>query len=127
LSGRRTQCDFDDAFEAGHLARPVPCNKAAFFFENPAYTPILTDLVMKSALPLVPVETCFAVDSTGFSSSRFETWWDHKYGVNRRKCMWVKVHACIGTKTNCITAVRILDKDAAAISRSKRSVATRHT
>jgi transposase len=112
LSGRRTQCDLDDAFAAGYLERPMPCIKVATCFENPAYKPILTDLVAKSALPLVPVETNFAVDSTGFSSSRFETWWDHKYGVNRRKCMWVKVHCVVGTKTNVVTAVRILDKDA---------------
>src|SRR4029079_1088016 len=42
----------------------------------------------------------------------FERWFDHKYGVTRRRCLWVKVHAAVGVKTNVITAVRILDKDA---------------
>ncbi len=59
------------------------------------------------------VETCFATDSSGFSSSRLERCYDQKYGVTRQKCVWVKVHVAVGVKTNVVTAVRILDKDAA--------------
>ena len=33
--------------------------------------------------------------------------------MNRRKCLWVKAHAAVGVKTNVVTSVRILDKDAA--------------
>src|SRR5262249_50052864 len=33
-------------------------------------------------------------------------------GVTRRRCLWVKVHVATGVKTNVVTAVRILDKDA---------------
>jgi transposase len=84
----------------------------AKFLENPNFTPVLKTLIAQSARPLACVEQDFAIDSTGFSSSRFETWYDHKYGTNRRKCVWVKVHAACGVKTNVITAVRILDKDA---------------
>jgi len=102
----------DDAFAAGHLSRHIPGQKISQFFENPAFTPILTELVAKSAAPLAVVETDFAVDSSGFSSSRFERWFDHKYGVTRQKAVWVKVHCSVGVKTNVIAAVRILDKDA---------------
>jgi hypothetical protein len=90
----------------------IPGMKVAAFHENPEFTPILFQLIERSALPLQTVETDFAVDSTGFSSSRFETWYDHKYGVNRRKCLWVKAHAACGVRTNVITSIRILDKDA---------------
>src|SRR5207253_9431005 len=44
---------------------------------------------------------------------RYERWYDQKYGVTRHKCVWVKTHIACGTKTNVVTAVRILDKDAA--------------
>src|SRR5205085_6146128 len=40
-------------------------------------------------------------------------WWDYKYGVTRQKCQWVKTHIASGVKTHVVTAVRILDKDAA--------------
>jgi transposase len=112
FSSRRSSCDFQDAHTDGYLTRPIPGMKVASFMENPEFTPILVDLIEKSAAPLRPVETEFAVDSSGFSSSRFETWYDHKYGCERRKCLWVKVHVACGVKTNVVTAVRILDKDA---------------
>jgi transposase len=87
--------------------------KVTAFHENAELTPILKLLITESARPLRAVETEFAVDSTGFSSSRFERWFDHKYGVTRQRCVWVKAHLACGVKTNVITAVRILDKDAA--------------
>lgn len=113
FSARRFSTDLADAHERGHVSRKIPGMKVTAFLENPAFTPILTELVAKSAAPLRAVETTFAVDSSGFSSSRFERWYDAKYGVTRQKCVWVKVHIACGTKTNCVTAVRILDKDAA--------------
>ena len=112
FSARRFSCDLADAHTEGYLTRTIPGMKVAAFMENPAFTPMLFDLVQQSAAPLRTVETEFAVDSSGFSSSRFETWYDHKYGCERRKSMWVKVHVACGVKTNVITAVRILDKDA---------------
>src|SRR5262249_1813482 len=54
-----------------------PGMKVVQFFENPL-TPILNQMVPLSTAPLSPVETCFAVDSTGFSSNKFERWYDHK-------------------------------------------------
>lgn len=57
--------------------------------------------------------TEFAIDSSGFGSNKYESWIDEKYGVPRRRAVWVKAHIACGTKTNIITAVRILDKDSA--------------
>ena len=82
------------------------------FFENPALTPILKSFIVQSSLPLRSVETKFAIDSSGFSTNKFERWFDHKYGVTRRTCTWVKVHIACGVKTNVVTAVRILDQHA---------------
>lgn len=113
FSARRFSSDLIEAHEKGFLSVPIPGMKVTAFLKNPEFTPILYDLVAKSAAPLAAVETSFAVDSSGFSSSRFERWFDKKYGVTKQKCVWVKVHIACGTKTNVVTAVRILDKDAA--------------
>src|SRR5207244_1293006 len=104
--------DLRAAHRAKFLSRPVKGLKVNQFMENPAYTPILKDLIARLAPPLRAVETDFAIDSSGFSTSRFENWYDHKYGCTRRRCEWVKVHLACGVKTNIVTAVRILDKDA---------------
>jgi hypothetical protein len=110
LSSRRFSTDLLEAHQKGFVSKPIPGPKVTAFFENPAFTPILTRLVEQSAAPLAAVEDSFAVDSSGFSSSRFERWYDAKYGVTKQKCVWVKVHVTCGVKTNAITAVRILDK-----------------
>src|SRR5262249_49940713 len=80
FSCRRLSCGLDDAFAAGHTTRKIPGLKVPQFLENPAFTPILKALIAKSALPLRSVEHDFAIDSSGFSTSRFERWFDHKYG-----------------------------------------------
>jgi transposase len=113
FSSRRFSCDLRDAHEKGFLQTAIPGVKTTAFMENPELTPILKALIAKSAAPLRTVETDFAVDSSGFSSNRFERWFDQKYGITRQKCVWVKVHIACGVKTNVVTAVRILDKDAA--------------
>ena len=113
FSSRRMNCDLTDAHERGYLSRTVPGMKVVQFLENPAMTPILKELIGYSARPLRAVESTFAIDSSGFSTCRFDRWYDEKYGVTRQKHAWVKVHIACGTKTNIVTAARILDKDAA--------------
>src|SRR5205807_1399479 len=54
----------------------------------------------------------FAPDSSGFSTSRFIRWYDEKYGTQSGRA-WVKAHAICGVKTNIVTAVEILDMNAA--------------
>jgi hypothetical protein len=124
FSGRRLGTDLDEAYAQGFISRTIPGVKVLAFLEDATLTPLLTDLIAQSAAPLAVVETEFAVDSSGFSSSRFERWYDAKYGVTRRQCLWVKVHIACGVKTNVVTAVRILDKDAADAPQFKPLVQT---
>jgi hypothetical protein len=46
------------------------------------------------------VELDFALDSSGFRSSRFVRWFDHKYGKPMQEHDWVKVSLMTGVKTN---------------------------
>lgn len=80
--------------------------------ENPALTPILRDMITETSLPLKAVEVDFACDSSGFTTSRFVPWYDHRYGQTSRAHEWVKVHLICGVRTNIVTAVEIKGKDA---------------
>jgi transposase len=111
FSSRRFHSDLQDAHEQGYLCNPVPGLKVNQFLENPAFTPILGSLIARAAMPLRAIESDFAIDSSGFSSSKFIRWYDEKYGITRQKHAWVKVHLVCGVKTNVVTAVRILEKD----------------
>jgi transposase len=112
FSTRRFNCDLADAHEMGYTVNAVPSMKICEFLQNEALTPILQQMIVQSSLPLRTVESVFAPDSTGFSTSRFVRWYDEKYGVQRSGKDWVKAHAICGTKTNIVTAVVIEDRHA---------------
>ncbi len=113
VSARRFMSDLREAQERGHIRETLSFNTAWKCLQNPAVTPILHELIRRSALPLRSVEVDFAADSTGFGTSKFTKWYDEKYGTVHEKCEWVKTHCIVGTKTNVITAAYIGDKNAA--------------
>jgi transposase len=112
FSARRFTCDLEDAAIRGHVGRAIHFNSVLNVFESDATTPILLDLIARSAAPLREIETQFAIDSSGFCTARFTRWTDMKYGVTRQEHDWVKAHICCGTTTNVVTAVEILDRNA---------------
>lgn len=112
LSSRRFDGDLVEAHERGHLSRTLHPNKVNCFLEDPELTPYLKAIVVRSALPLRAIETEFAVDSSGFSTSKFVRWYDHKYGVTRQEHDWVKVHIACGVNTHVVTAAAIYGRDA---------------
>src|SRR5581483_926703 len=112
FSARRFTSDLVEAQAKGYITKTPHFNSIFNYLENPALTPILTDLIVQSSLPLKAVEVDFAVDSTGFTSSRFVRWFDHKYGCVRHDHDWVKCHLMCGVKTNIVTAVEIRDRNA---------------
>jgi transposase len=109
VSFRRFNCDLIDAHAKGYTSKAIHPQKIAAFMDGEEITPILEDLIIQSSLPLRSVETAFAPDSSGFSTSRFVRWIDEKYGSERSGKAWVKAHIMTGTKTNIVTAV-IIDK-----------------
>jgi len=107
FSSRRFACDLKEAHERGHLSHLMHSVSVCAFLESELMTPILMQLVERSAQPLAAIETTFAPDSTGFSTSRFIRWYDEKYGMERSGREFCKAHAMVGTKTNVATAVVI--------------------
>ena len=112
VSGRRFMTDLREAQVNGFISKAPHYNSIFNYLENPELTPILQTLITQSSLPLKSVETDFAVDSSGFMTSRFIRWFDHKYGQVREQHDWVKCHLICGVKTNIVTAVEILDRNA---------------
>ena len=107
VSQRRFISDLREAHERGYIARVPHFNSISNYLENPALTPLLHELITESSLPLKSVETDFAVDSSGFATSRFTRWFDIKYGAPKVKQDWVKCHIMCGVKTNVVTAIEI--------------------
>ena len=110
-SARRFNGELEEAHAQGYIGCVPHFNSVLNCLENPDVTSILVSLVERSALPLRAVETEFAIDSSGFSVCKFIKWYDEKYG-SRTDRDWVKVHIACGVKTNVVTAVHVLDRDA---------------
>jgi hypothetical protein len=96
VSGRRFMSDLRDAQEKGYVNRMPSYNSIFRILESPAATPILHALIRATAAPLRAVESTFACDASGFSTSRFERWFDKKYGGTKSKRAWVKCHLMCG-------------------------------
>ncbi len=106
FSLRRFMTDMQTALEKGHVSQICSYSSVSNYMRDKKLTPILKQLIFLSAMPLKAVETKFAVDSSGFRTTKFNEYCreTHKTGQSHH---WVKVHVCTGVKTNVITAVEV--------------------
>lgn len=113
VSGRRFMSSLREA-EAKELVDKSPSFASnARYLENPELTPILKSLIEQSATPLKAIETDFAVDSSGFSTSSYFRWYDHKWGKERTRQAWIKTHIMCGVKTHIVTSVEATPTESA--------------
>ena len=105
MSGRRFTGDLLEAQKDGLMSKAPHYNSAFRYLENSDLTLILKNMIEQSASPLKAIETDFAVDSSGFSTTTYSRWFDHKYGKERTKQAWVKTHIMCGVKTHVVTSV----------------------
>ena len=80
FSSRRFTSDMREVYETGLVASTPHFNSVSNYLASPELTPLLKTLIEQSASPLKSVETDFAVDSSGFSTSTYARWFDHKLG-----------------------------------------------
>ena len=106
LSSRRAYSLYRNAEGKAQIAKAPNYNVINVLLNNPEITPILHTLLETTALPLKSVESQFAIDSTGFRTSKFGEYCNAKYGQGKNH-VWLKAHLCVGVKTNVITAVEI--------------------
>jgi transposase len=109
MSARRCSSDLRDLAAKGYMDKVPHYNTIATVLENPVLTPILQLLIDESVRPLRAIEVDFAADSTGFSTSVYERWFDHKYGREKSKAQWVKAHVTVGVITNAVMSVTVTD------------------
>ena len=107
FSSRRFTSDLRDAKTEGLVASIPHFNSVTNYLSNADMTPILKHLVTVSSLPLKAVETQFAADSSGFTTSRFIRWYNKKYGREIDNREWVKVHLMCGVNTHVVTSVDV--------------------
>ena len=107
FSSRRFTSDLRDAYTEGLIDSKPHFTSVNRYLANPALTAILKEFVSVSSLPLKGIETDFAVDASGFSTSRFVRWYDRKYRRDTQAREWFKCHLVCGVKTKIVTAVDI--------------------
>ena len=111
VSGRRFMCDLNDAKERGYITKACHFNSIFNYLEMENLTSVLQEMIRASSLPLKAVETDFAVDSSGFTTSQYNRWFDEKYGREKTANVWLKAHLMAGVKTHIVTSVEITGKD----------------
>lgn len=113
LSSRRAVSELELLKRIGFIEQVPHFNTLLNYFNNEQMTDILKKLIELSSLPLKQIEEDFAVDSSGFSTSIFSRWFDHKWGKTKDKRYWVKCHLMSGVKTNVVSSVEITHKNKA--------------
>lgn len=109
LSTRRVSSDLEIAKDNGYVEKVPHFNTLIKYFNDPALTPILTQLVQLSATPLKDLETTFAVDATGLSSAFYSRWLDYRFNGDKRVKDWLKVNLICGVKSHIVTHIIVTD------------------
>jgi transposase len=107
FSLRRFESLMDVAEERNHVEDTCAYNTISHYMQKEELAPVLHDLIEKSASPLTTVETSFAVDSSGFSTSTFGKFCEFKHNPDKEVRKWVKTHVMCGTNTNIVTGVEL--------------------
>ncbi|MDE1827575.1 MAG: transposase [Candidatus Micrarchaeota archaeon] len=106
FSLRRFMSDLRTAKEKGYVEH-TPCfASVGHFMQKEELTPILSKLIQITALPMKAVEKDFAIDSSGFRTTKFSEYCKMKHNLIK-KHNWIKCHIMTGVKTNIITAVEV--------------------
>ena len=109
LSGRLFRCDLEESQRRGFIGHTPHYNTIFNYLEDPQVTPILQALIIKSARPLRSIEVDFAIDSSGFETSRDGRYFEYVHGEKKERREFVKCHLMCGVKTNIVVSVEISD------------------
>ncbi len=112
MSSRRLMSDLREAHAKGYIGKVPHFNSVLNYLETEALTPVLKQLIARSGLPMKALETDFACDSSGFSTCQYVRWFDAKYGKERDRHDWIKIHLMAGVRTHIVTSVEITGRDA---------------
>ncbi len=106
-SSRRCVSDLELCRQLEFISKTPHFNTVLKCLRDPTLETYFKHLINVSGLPLQQVESDFAVDSSGFSTSLYDRWFDVRIGKESDKRRFRKVHLTCGVKTNIITAVNV--------------------
>ena len=106
FSLRRFMSDMRIARKMEYVKRLPHFSMVSYYMEKKELSDTLLELITLSSLPLKSVENKFAIDSSGFRTTKFNEYLNEKHNVGRYHS-WLKAHVCVGVKTNVITAINI--------------------
>ena len=107
VSTERAMVDVKNAARDGQLSKKPSATSIIRYLEKPELTPLMEALIEKSALPLQGVEVDFAADSSGFATTVYDRWHDHKWGRPVRTARFVKAHITCGVQSNIVTTAKV--------------------
>lgn len=106
LSSRRLKSDLQIAKEHDYINHVPHFTTLMGYLGDERLTPVFHELIKLAALPLKQIEHSYAVDSSGFSTSKFGRWFDYKWDEEKEKRIYRKAHIMVGTTTNIITSIQ---------------------
>ena len=109
MSSRRAMSFIREAVAKGLIEKEPSFSSVCRYMDSPEIKPILQSLIEQSALPLKAVETDFAADSSGFATTTYHRWFDHKWNREIKEAQWVKAHIFTGVKTNIVTTADVTE------------------
>jgi transposase len=123
LSARRLHSELEIAKQLGYIQH-VPHFTILMKYQNaPEMTLLLKEMLKLSSLPIKEASSkTFSVDSTGFSTSQFGRWFDHKWGKETVRREWIKCHAMIENTSNIVVNATITEGNAADSPRFEKLV-----
>jgi len=123
LSSRRLHSELNVARQLGYISSTMHFTNVMRYLGAAEMSLLLRALLKLSALPVKQMSSgMFSVDSTGFSTSQFSRWVDHRYDKELVKREWVKCHAMIENTSNVVVSAKITDGYAADSPRFERLV-----
>lgn len=108
FSLRKIHHDTKDAASMGYIGHAPHFNKVSNFFNCKGTYDLLKKLLLVTSLPLKNLEDNFSLDSSGFGSYKYESWYKAKLSNDMKKTRnFIKGHICIGTRTNIICSAEV--------------------
>lgn len=104
--------DVRDARDKGYVSGVPHFSLVSIYMSKAEMTEVLDRLITLYSLPLREIETKFAVDSIGFTISKFTDYRVEKHNMKRER-QWVKANLICGVETNIITTAKISNQHSA--------------
>ena len=109
FSSRRSISDLEIARRRNLLSKTYHFNTLMTFYNDKGMTPLISQLIEITALPLRMFEKDFTMDSSGFSCPRFSQWFNIRTQKKSLKRDWKKANLFCGVKSNIIVSLTITD------------------